>query len=1220
MLKALELLGFKSFPDKTRFEFPPGITVVVGPNGSGKSNIVDAIKWVLGEQSARSLRGKEMADVIFKGSAHGKRKPANTAQATIIFDNSTGLLPLDDAEVHVTRRVYRSGEGEYLINGESCRLRDIKDLFRGTGVGTDAYSIIEQGKVDSLLRASPKDRRAIFEEAAGISRFKAKKVEAQRRLERVEQNLLRLSDIVDEVETRLKRVRSQASKANRYKEYTDRLQSLRTQVGRVDWQRYSEKLAVVDGQMSLLTEQTESASAGLEAQEAKALANETEMTVAEESLRSCEARGSRARERRAACESIIAQQKSITIELESEVERNRKRLAAMNLRAGDLFSQVREVTMALQQANDSSLEERQSLQEHLERRAALADRVQQSRREAETKRTEFVAQMRQAADLGNRITAHESQLESSQSAIERTQAALAQTTEELAAAESKLAQRQCAAKEKREKLENVTSECDKIQSQLAENESDRERSTRELAQLKERQAALVARASVLHEIEQRMEGIGSGVKWVLDRTRAGDPVYAGVRGMVADIVQVCNPDHALLVEVALGQRAEHLVVAGQHLFEHLERHPVEFPGRVGFLRLQSTPPPSTSAMVDLDGQAGVIGRADRFVQTTSEYEHLVSWLLRDTWFVESISDAIQFNRSISAPIRLVARHGELLDRDGRLVVGPMDAGTGIISRRSELRQVNEHAKRLKHEIKRREMQLANLGQQLDQRLTVSKQLTANRQSLFEEVAKLDSQASSVNDQVAQLRANRQRASEACDQSQTSLGDVDGLLVAGREQLVVVENVIKGLESTLADDRSRLNDMEEELDQRQSEVTDWEVIVAKSEQQLDALQTQCDQLQRDQDERNEAISAAKAELQRGRKRQQDADLQVLSARSESSELALVDEHSQRESEALLTRRNELRAAKSSFTSQVNSLRERIRDAEQKQHSHQLEAERLRHQRDTLAARLKEDYGISTAELGVALTGEEAAAREEVDAEIESLRRKISNLGAVNMDALDDLNDLETRFESLRTQYDDLIEAKESLQRIITKINADSRRLFAETLEAIRENFGHLFRQVFGGGRADIVLEDDVDILESGIDIIATPPGKHSLGLSLLSGGERALTAVTLLLAIFQYRPSPFCVLDEVDGPLDEANIGRFIDVLRDFLKWTKFVVVTHSKRTMTAANTLYGITMQESGVSKRVAVRFEDVSEGGEISSAAIRRSERPESSDSADGDDERGAA
>ena len=353
---------------------------------------------------------------------------------------------------------------------------------------------------------------------------------------------------------------------------------------------------------------------------------------------------------------------------------------------------------------------------------------------------------------------------------------------------------------------------------------------------------------MLQEIEQRMEGVGSGVKQVLDLARSADPVYSGVRGMVADIVQIADADKALMVEIALGERAEHLVVAGQQLFEHLERHQIEFPGRVGFLRLQSTPPPNSAAMVSLDGQAGVIGRADRFVQTTSEYEHLVSWLLRDTWFVETIADAIQFHRSISAPIRLVTRIGELLDRDGRLVVGPIDAGIGIISRRAELRQVKENAAELKQNVARREQQLASLGQELDQRHAAAQQLSADRQALFESLATLDSQAVAAKERVTQLQASHQRASDECDEVQASLGEVETMLTTGREQLMAVEAAIKVLESTLADDRSVLNDMEEELETRQRDVTEWEVIVAKSEQRLDGLQTQRDQLQRDQDER------------------------------------------------------------------------------------------------------------------------------------------------------------------------------------------------------------------------------------------------------------------------------------------------------------------------------------------------------------------------------------
>ncbi len=1216
MLKALELVGFKSFPDKTRFEFPPGITVVVGPNGSGKSNIVDAMKWVLGEQSARSLRGKEMADVIFKGSAQGQRKPANTAQVTMIFDNTSKLLPNDAVEVHVTRRVYRSGEGEYLINGDVCRLRDIKDMFRGTGLGSDAYSLIEQGKVDSLLRASPKDRRAIFEEAAGISRFKAKKVDAQRRLERVEQNMLRLSDIVDEVHTRWNRIKSQASKAQRYREHSERLQSLRTHVGRSDWQRFTSELAGLESESKSLAAEMASAAAELEAHEFELRESETQVSDIQQSARKIDAKAGRARERRAGCESIVAQQNATVTQLQQESERHAARSAELRSRAAALEAQLSESQLARNSAQQTACNEQNALKASRDARDQLVTQIQTARTESETKREQFVLQMRQAADLGNHISAHESQQKSADAAIAAAESRREAVQQELVDARANLEECEANARTAKQQMEEVDAEFKSLQSQLSAEESEYAQGVKRVAQLRQRHAALLARVSVMEEIEQRMEGVGSGVKQVLDLSSKGDPVFAGVRGMVADIVDVTDPDKALMVEIALGQRAEHLVVAGQELFEQLEGGCIEFPGRVGFLRLQSSPPPSSAVVVNLDGEPGVIGRADRFVQTDSEYEHLVGWLMRDTWFVESITDALQYHRAIHAPIRLVTRSGELLDRDGRLVVGRMEAGIGIISRRTELRQVADQAQSLETVLHDQEKHSERLQNQLGERHAASKEIAQRRQQAFERATKLESRVDSAHQRVDELTASLQTSEAELNAAVASRDEVKSLLAHGRSQLSQLEGAIRLLESSLAKERSRITEMEELLQVRQLDVTEKEVVVAKSGQQLDALDAQLQQLQRSQGEREEAIQSVQTEFDRCVERRQHAELQILAARSEIAELALTDEACQEQLRAIEEQRTRLQSRRKSAQDAVGTMRQLIRKAEQRLHTHELDAEKVRHQRDSLAERLKEDYGIATDQLNAELTHDEMAEREEIDAEIQTLRQRLSKLGAVNLDALEEIDEIESRYTTLKGQYDDLIEAKETLEKIIAKINADSRRLFAETLEAIRVNFGRMFRKVFGGGRADIVLEEGVDILESGIEIIATPPGKHSLALSLLSGGERALTAVTLLMAIFEYRPSPFCVLDEVDGPLDEANIGRFVEVLRSFLQWTKFVVVTHSKRTMTAATTLYGVTMQESGVSKRVAVRFEDVSEGGEIALDAIRRTPK----DGGDDDDERGAA
>ena len=411
MLKALELAGFKSFADKTRFEFPEGITVIVGPNGSGKSNIVDAIKWVLGAQSAKALRGKDMADVIFKGSGGTSgRKAANTAEATIIIDNADNRLPYDATEVHITRRVYRSGEGEYLINGQACRLKDIRDLFRGTGVGADAYSLIEQGKVDQMLQATPKDRRAIFEEAAGISRFKAKKMEAQRRLERVDQNLLRLSDIVDEVGSRLNSVRSQAGKARRYREYSERLQALRTHVGMADWRRLTEQITQLEAELSALGNEADEVSARGESIEARTLELEIEIADVDETIRDSESRVTKHRERIAAIETTIGHERSRRRDLEDEQAQHRQRLASMSSRAGDLHQRLDDIRRDLQEVESSHETLSAELNRYNGEVDAMGRSLEQLREENRQRRTRHVEQMRVSANLGNEVSSCESQL------------------------------------------------------------------------------------------------------------------------------------------------------------------------------------------------------------------------------------------------------------------------------------------------------------------------------------------------------------------------------------------------------------------------------------------------------------------------------------------------------------------------------------------------------------------------------------------------------------------------------------------------------------------------------------------------------------------------------------------------------------------------------------------------------------------------------------------
>lgn len=1219
MLKALELAGFKSFADRTVFAFPPGITVVVGPNGSGKSNVVDAIKWVLGEQSVKSLRGSEMADVIFNGS--GARRPINAAEISLTFDNSSRSLAVDAPEVSITRRLYRSGESEYLINRQPSRLRDIRDLLSGTGLGSHAYSVIEQGKVDTLLQASSRDRRIIFEEAAGISRFKSKKLEALRRLERVEQNLLRLSDIVDEVDSRLRGVRTQASKARRYQEYTNRLQELRTHVGLVDWRRLSDQLQEYEASLADLHDQHGAASATTESLEAELLETETQMTAISESVRTSEARNAANRERIAAGESSLDHQRGHARDLEEEMARHRRQLAALNSRAGDLNEQLRETGAEVETEEQRRQRIARVLAERERQLTDLMNRVDQLRSQSEQARAAYLQQLRDVANLGNQISGLESQIAASRQARQHAQDRAAKLDGQI----DELCHRLSTLREQRERLEVEHRRChatfEATESQLEQTRTRLEADQEELAQLRQRRTGATERAAVLEELQRRNEGLSAGVKEILQQARSGaEGPFAEVRGLVADVFQV-SVDAAPLVEIALGDAAQLVLVERRGpMIEHLRQHAARLPGRVGFVWLDSLARPSgpdqAHGSVDLEGRPGVMGRADRFVEAEPRYRPLVRRLLAGTWFIETLGQALDLAAGEAEGLRLVTLAGEVVDADGTLVVGPRHGSASLISRRSELRALREQLVEIEAEIRRVEVVVAHRREEIEkeekslQKAVEARQASADRLAAHHErIAASEEQRSQLDVQRDALNREQEAIARQLDTAVEELGQTE-------TQKTQLEQLLAAMEEQLAGFESQLAELAAQRQTHLRETTDAKVELAKSEERLGNLRTRLRQFEESQVERHRAIAEAREQLAQCDARIRQTRTSILQTEGEIAELYLRKESLATDTVELMHRREALAERRRQATSEIQKLRNKIRKLEDKLHAKELEAGEVRHQRNTLADRLREDYGIELADVEEDPTDEEQRQRDEVQTEIEELRRKINNLGNVNLEALAELEDLESRHAKLAEQFEDLNRAKTSLQRIIERINTDSRKLFLETLDTVRGHFQSLFRDLFGGGQGDIVLENEEDVLESGVEIVARPPGKEPRSISLLSGGEKTLTCVALLLAIFRSRPSPFCVLDEVDAALDEANIDRFIKVLRDFLAWTQFIIVTHSKKTMTCANTIYGVTMQESGVSKEVSVRFEDVSENGEIDPAAARRAEAPESS----ADDETAAA
>jgi len=1209
MLKALELCGFKSFADKTRFDFPPGITVVVGPNGSGKSNIVDAIKWVLGEQSAKSLRGREMADVIFKGSGGNSaaRRPANAAEVTIVFDNADGLLPVDAPEVRVTRRVYRSGESEYQMNGNACRLRDVKDIFRGTGMGADAYSLIEQGKVDTLLQASPRDRRAIFEEAAGISRFKAKKVETQRRLERVEQNLARLADIVEEVDSRLRTIRNQASKARRFKEYNDRLRELRTHVSLVDWRRYSAELESYQAQADSIREQSEAARQQLAEDERTLEEIDTKSQRLEKEHRVVEASAANVRQALAGHAATIHHESQRLDELAHEFGRYRRQRQSMTARAGDLGLQLQQILGELAGAEQVDAGIRARMQEH-QRQAELTYADLQARLQyRDQQRAEQTRQQREATEVARGISMLETESQSVRQQMDRVVEQLQNLQEQTDRCEQERQQLQAVDADWQQQEENARLALNRARRTLNGHERDLGEQNQALVDLQRRLTVSSERARLLQDLDRRQEGLNPGVQDLLRRAQAqATGSLAAVQGMVADLIRV-DVEMAPLIDAALDDLTQFIVVDGGGLAEEIARGLLPLKGRVGIL---DTRPPALAAeglrgaesargaeharaeharaednrRFDESRSAhdpawandrGVLGRADRFVETAARYGELVQRLLGATWCVESLSDALRLQAADSRGVRFVTRAGEILEADGRLLAGPRQASLGLVSRRSELRSLQQEIASLEPQVTRAEQRIEQLKAQIQ----------AAQEELDRRTTGYDEAASRLMEARLALRTATDRWQGLLQQQQTATADQQRLLErqaelatqlqTRHEQRDALQIALAELETALDEQQQQLKQLEQQRQEEQSRLTEVRVELAKSEQRLDSLAGQRLRCEEDQREREKALADIRAQLDALRQRQLATELTILRANGAVAELTVEREKLERTLADASQQRGELFAQRRQGQQRCEAARKELSRLETTRHQLELSSSEVRLAREALDQRVRDDYGIDLAEAAeLPSTEEQQRQREEMDEEINDLRRRLSNMGAVNLEALDEIEALEERHAALAGQYQDLVSAKDSLARIIHKINADSRRLFTESLETIRTNFQALFRRVFGGGHADIVLEEGIDILEAGIDIMATPPGKHSLGISLLSGGERALTAVTLLLAIFQYRPSPFCVLDEVDGPLDEANIGRFVDILREFLQWTKFVVVTHSKKTMTAANTLYGVTMQE----------------------------------------------
>jgi chromosome segregation protein len=1183
-LEKIVLNGFKSFADKVELAFDSPITAIVGPNGCGKSNIVDAVKWVLGEQSVKSLRSEQMADVIFSGSS--SRKAVGTAEVSLSFSNPDGTgrrqLPIEADEVQITRRIYKSGESEYRINNKICRLKDIRELLMDTGVGVKAYSIIEQGQVGQLLSASRTDRRAIFEEAAGISKYRAHKKEALRKLEYTEQNMLRLADILSEVQKQLRSIKFQAGKARNYLQYCGRLKELQVNYSLAEYAKNRTQSAEKKAGLQRLENQL----AGVVAEVAK---NDALMSELGQRIIETENELNRTGNCLVAVQSKIEQNlqrieflRTRIAELRQRKENAEKRIEKLQRQKNLFEGDLRQYKVELANG-EKMLEEKKQDAEQLQKAIQEIDAECASlNADLEDEKSGIIDIVRRTAQLHNEVQSicvYRNNLSSQKDRLfgraETSQAELEKLLTEKAQHGARLGDIEKVLGELQQSLDSKHKETEEINSLIAAE-------NKRLAQSKEVRSALNSELSVLADMETRREGLNNAVKSILQSR----PKFDYVEGILAEAI-AADVEYANAVEAALEGRTDALVINSTSRLMADKKTIEKLEGRVNFICTDKIE--LFVDKKDLSKFQHAKGRLAEFVRGESKYAPLVWKLLGKTIVVDSIDAAIELAEKIGEDYKFVTLKGEFLSADRAIKLGPLGKTTGLISRKSRLRQLQETIAKITAEI-------SEIEGQIEKNNHTNEHLTKLCKELRTAIYEANIEKMQVSSKLTVYEQNIRRLSE----EQPLIASEIDLLEAQIAQSVQKEYDSKQKLQELETVNSQRTRHIEELDAKYAEqkaeqqkqtggFADLRVALGQITEQTKALKQTITNLQSQMQENQTATETAQAEIQSCNEQSQEAQRDILNCEATVSELFVEKEKNQSASGRLQEKNEKLLEEQKQTEQLIRRKRAEQSEIESAIGELKIELSQLEVKGQDLVERVQDELQIDLVE-AYKNYEESQVDWDRVREEIAELRGKIERLGNVNVDAIAEQDDLEKRNDFLSSQVEDLNKSKAQLQQLINRLNKKSREKFRETFEEIRVHFQQIFRKLFGGGKADIVLEDAEDILEAGIEIIARMPGKEAMSISLLSGGEKALTAIALLFSVFKIKPSPFCFLDEVDATLDEANNERFNMLLREFQKDSQFVVITHSKRTMSIAEVLFGITMQTRGVSKKISVRFDHVDE------------------------------
>ena len=1175
-LKSIEVQGFKSFANKIVFDFHNGITGIVGPNGSGKSNVADAVRWVLGEQSAKQLRGAKMEDVIFAGTQN--RKPVGFAYVAITLDNSDHALPVEYDEVTVSRRVYRSGESEYKINGHSCRLRDVTEMFYDTGIGKEGYSIIGQGQIDKILSGKPDERRELFDEAAGIVKFKRRKSAAIKKLENERSNLVRVNDILSELEKQVGPLKQQSEKAKEYLNYKTDLKKYDVNAFLLETDRIRKETAELNGRLKIVDDDLEDSkseydntkseyeTAENQLNDINVQIDENSQTVSALELENQKLQG----EINVFTEQIktFNANKQLHSErlLDIEKDKQNKNNSVKELREqyNDLNTELSEYNDKLAAINDTA----KALNAEIEgisgqidnRQNSIYDNLtEQSTIKAENQK--FVTMLEQLEIKKSELTSHIIKGKSDESAQKQVIKSL---TAELDNAVGKL-------EDINNSIEESNTSVTQLKAEIAEKNSELDKLTQNYHREKSRLESLI-------NITERYDGYGNSIKKIME-LKDSNP---GILGVIADIVKV-EKQYETAIETALGGTIQNIVTdkesTAKELIGYLKQNKL---GRATFLPLNAIHARNTLENEVCINEKGVIGVASNLVRVSFEYEGLAKYLLGRILVVDNIDNALLIAKKYKYTLRIVTLEGEQLNPGGSMTGGAFRNSSNLLGRRREIEELKQSVSNTNKQITQEKAAVADLRNQvakyreaLDSYNKLLRETHIRKNTIDVNLKQADLKLSEIiasyGDAIkeqASIDSEILKISESRNQVSGNLNLLDNQNEAARKE---IENLGKTLEAKKSEEAAvalkieNLKISHSSIEQKASFINENIERLCK---ELDNLEEEKISIQEKIGETKELVSAKQADIELVKNSIEESERKITAIGEKLEDLRAAKE--------------KVNASHKEFFKKREELNEKIILLEKDSMRLHNQYDRLEESYDSLVDYMWNEYEL-TYSYALELKSDELNNINDIRKQINILKAAIKKLGDVNVNAIEEYKSVSERYEFMKTQHDDMIEAEESLMKVIEELDEGMRAQFTAKFEEIKVEFDKVFKELFGGGRGTIELVEGEDILEAGILIISQPPGKKLQNMMQLSGGEKALTAIALLFAIQNLKPSPFCLLDEIEAALDDSNVGRYANYLHKLTKHTQFIVITHRRGTMSAADRLYGITMQEKGVSTLVSV-------------------------------------